>query len=175
MLPIIALLVFTLSAAIARPLTVLVHELGHALPALLFTAEPVNVFVGSYGNVKESKIVRRGRLSVYHRNLPIFWKTGLCAHAPVGARWKDALIILGGPLASAALAVPGAILLFDPDMYATVRMMAFVIGGSAAFDFAFNIVPDVEPVPLHGGKTIYNDGYQLWQLFRGKGRNRKNS
>ena len=47
-----------------RSITTFFHEMGHAIPALLFTQkEKVNVFVGTYGDISNSLQLNFGRLS----------------------------------------------------------------------------------------------------------------
>ena len=36
--------------AFIRPLTIILNELGHGIPSLLFTKGEVKIFIGSYGN-----------------------------------------------------------------------------------------------------------------------------
>ena len=36
--------------------TTFFHEMGHAIPALIFTKKPVSVYVGSYGDISLSLI-----------------------------------------------------------------------------------------------------------------------
>lgn len=37
-----------------RGLIIILHELGHALPAILLTKEKVSIYIGSYGDQKKS-------------------------------------------------------------------------------------------------------------------------
>jgi len=57
------LLIF-LAIILSRPITTFVHELGHAIPSLLFTKGPVVIYVGSYGDISNSTTTTFGRLSI---------------------------------------------------------------------------------------------------------------
>ena len=48
-----------------RVITTFLHEMGHAIPALLFSEEEVTVFVGSYGDKAASYGTKLGRLQLW--------------------------------------------------------------------------------------------------------------
>ena len=54
-----------LLVVLLRSLTTFFHEMGHAVPALLFTREKVEVFVGSYGDLHNALQLQLGRLKLY--------------------------------------------------------------------------------------------------------------
>jgi len=58
----IILLSLILLVLLTRPLTVIFHELGHAIPAILLTKEKVTVYIGSYGDPKKSLRIKIGLL-----------------------------------------------------------------------------------------------------------------
>jgi len=72
---IIALL---LLVVITRPFTVLLHELGHAIPGMIFSKKNVAVYVGSYGNKEQSFKIQIGTLEIWIRYNPIKWSGGIC-------------------------------------------------------------------------------------------------
>jgi hypothetical protein len=63
---------------ITRPFTVLLHELGHAITLMLLTKKGASVYVGSYGNQKQSFKIKLGSLDIWFRYNPIKWSGGLC-------------------------------------------------------------------------------------------------
>ncbi len=46
------------------PITVLLHELGHAIPALILTRQKVSIYIGSYGDPDKSLHFRIGLLEL---------------------------------------------------------------------------------------------------------------
>jgi len=72
------LVVITLS--VLRPLTTFIHEMGHAIPSLLYTKGIVTIYVGSYGDPDKSIHFTVGRLKVYFKYNPLLWDSGLCGY-----------------------------------------------------------------------------------------------
>ena len=50
-----------------RIFTTLIHELGHAIPSLIFTTQEVAIHVGSYGDDKNSFEIDLGRLKAFFK------------------------------------------------------------------------------------------------------------
>jgi len=150
----------------ARSVTTLFHELGHAIPALLFTRQPVVVHVGSYGDIRHSLRLPLGRLTLYLKFNFLDWKLGLCQHEGDISYLQLFIIILGGPLIS--LLIAGAMLygLFQDTIEDTIRVGMGLFLLSSTWDFLANIVPVSRPLKLHDGGQAYNDGYQLMRLLR---------
>src|ERR1700733_4247692 len=51
---------------ISNFITILIHELGHAIPALLFTQKPVTIYAGTFGDDTSQKF-KFGRLTIFVR------------------------------------------------------------------------------------------------------------
>lgn len=149
-----------------RSTTTLFHELGHALPALVFTSDKVVVLVGSYGATDNSLHCRLGRLEIFLKFNFLRWNLGLCSHQGTAGLWSNFLILLGGPIASLIVAIP-LLWLFNRaglDDYSRFFIAVFLI--SAVWDFLSNIIPIKVPVLINNGQATYNDGYQILLLFR---------
>ncbi|MFI5140640.1 MAG: hypothetical protein ACHQIM_22675, partial [Sphingobacteriales bacterium] len=116
--PVVILPLFLLILIAARLLTILFHELGHAIPATLFTKEKVTVFLGSYGDIQNSKCISFGkRLIIYFRVNPFKWKAGMVKHNPIGlSTIKEFLILLLGPLCSLLLASTAIYIVYSFDL-----------------------------------------------------------
>lgn len=156
---IIANILFLL--VITHPVTVLLHELGHAVPALVFTRHPVTVYVGSYGDPRNSLRVRLGRLTLRFR-YGWFWRAGLCkANLQNQPQWVKVLFLLGGPLMSSLVAALGVYLMFHYDVHGALKLYIVAFLAMAVFDLVINLLPLSAPVSSHSGKVVYNDGYQL--------------
>jgi tetratricopeptide (TPR) repeat protein len=161
------LLVLSLMFFITRPFTVLFHELGHAIPALIFTRQRVTIYLGSHGNPKNSFKITIGLLDVWMR-YSFLWKSGLCVPSEPIKGDKALIYIIGGPVASvmiAALAVYG---IFFFDLHGSLKLLSVFFLLFAAIDLYINLVPGSTPIILHNGKTAYNDGYAISQLLYAK-------
>lgn len=159
---------FFILALVIRAFGVLLHELGHALPALKFTKQEVTVFIGTYGDKKKSYRLTVGKLTIWFRYNPIFWQKGVCFHKIPPATNQHIIITLGGPVISLLLAAPSCYLAFFFDSHGALKLITFFFMISASIDFLFNIIPRRTPITLHDGRTIYNDGRNLAYLIRYK-------
>ncbi len=157
---IILLLIFS------RPITTFIHELGHAIPALLFTSHPVVIFVGSYGNETQSQYHQIGRLHIYFKYNVLNWQLGLCQHAPANKIYETLLIILGGPVASLLLGLICIYFLIEFKEQPWIAFSIALLLVSGISDFLVNIIPDDKPLPMENGAVVYNDGAQFKQLLK---------
>jgi len=150
----------------ARSVTTLFHELGHAIPALLFSSQPVVVHVGSYGDISHSLRLPLGRLTVYLKFNILDWQLGLCRHEGDINYLHWFIIILGGPLIS--LIIAGFMLygLFQEAVPDGTKVVMGLFLLSSTWDFFINIIPSSQPMKLHDGDMIHNDGYQLQRLLK---------
>ncbi len=150
----------------SRLITTFFHELGHAIPALLFSDGDVEMYVGSYGNPKNTWSVKIGRLNL-HTSFNIWeLQLGLCAHRASQSTFNTLIIILGGPLMSLILALILLYGLASPQYDDGVKFVMAIFMLSSFFDFIVNIVPREIPIRLHDGSMIYNDGKQFIELFK---------
>lgn len=156
-----------LFAIILRPLTTLIHELGHAIPALIYTDKKVTLYLGSYGNPDKSFKVVMGRLELFFSKRLINWKIGLCVMEEQElAINKQIIFVLMGPLASLLLALIVTYLILFVDFSDPVLIILIFFNISTYYDFYINIVPMNKPIKLHNGSTVYNDGMQLRELLK---------
>ncbi|WP_025740520.1 tetratricopeptide repeat protein [Aquimarina pacifica] len=160
-------LLFIATLAVLRPFTIFLHEMGHAIPTLLYTKEGVTIYIGSYGDPKKSLHFRIGRLEIFFKYNPLLWDYGLCVREQVDISInKGILIILMGPLFSLII---GSFCLYiglfgsDSDSITFISMMIAI---SSLLDFYHNIVPDSEPITLYSGKQVHNDGQQIKTLLK---------
>ena len=104
------LLAWCLAVLLAGPVVLLVHELGHAVAALLLTRGPVVVQTGRRAFLTP----RLGRLTLALG--PGGLQAGACWHLAPESRAAEAAIAAAGPLASllTATAAGTACLVLDP-------------------------------------------------------------
>ncbi len=133
---------FYLLLIILRPLTVLLHELGHGIPALLFTNQKVILYIGSYGDTKKGFHLSFGRLEIFFKYNPILWKLGLCVPSyEEFSLTKNMIIVLGGPLISLILGSISIYYSFWGNIDHTIALILFAVAISTLFDFLSNIIP----------------------------------
>ncbi|MBT8234206.1 MAG: hypothetical protein KJN84_16355, partial [Bacteroidia bacterium] len=149
-----------------RSVTTFVHEMGHAIPALLFTKDDVIVCLGSYADVSGSKAIKIGRLIIYFRLNVFGWKIGLCSHKPINNYLHEMIVILGGPFASLCLAIVTLILVLGNNLNDGLMSLATLFILSTGFDFFTNIIPTNNALYLFNGNITYNDGQQFVNLWR---------
>jgi len=155
-----------LALILSRPFTTLVHELGHALPSLLFTKSQVSIYIGSYGNLEKSFKFRLGRLKIFFTPKLFHLGQGLCSHKQTRTIGQSIIIVLGGPVFSLLLGLFFSwMILFYKDQ----QVIAFVLGiflTSGIFDFIANIIPNSDPLIMHDGRVTHNDGFQFQRLLQ---------
>ncbi len=151
---------------VIRPFTVLFHELGHAIPALLITKEKVTIYLGSYGDPNRSLNFNIGRLEIWLKYNPFNWRMGLCIPSSKAMSFNQRIIfILAGPFASFIIASIAIYLTFTFDLHGSLKIILTIFLGSAIFDLYANLKPSSEPIALYDGTVGHNDGYCLKQLF----------
>jgi len=165
-------LVFLVSAFIlfwfvARPLTVAFHEFGHAIPALILTKQRVSIYIGSYGNPKNSYYFKIARLEVWFRFNLFKQQLGLCTSSINSDNtFKKFITLICGPCASLIIATISSYFVFYFDMHGFLKLIVLIFLLSAILDLFLNLIPNSTPIILHNGKKTYNDGQQLKLLFR---------
>ncbi len=149
--------------------TTLFHELGHAIPALMFTNKKVEVYIGSYGDSEKTIQLEFGRLKIYLNWNIITWQLGMCRHEQIAANlWKETIILLGGPIASLLISIPLLLTLKHIESNSTLQLVSIIFIAAAAFDFFTNMIPSSKPIEIHNGKKTYCDGYALYQIYKRK-------
>lgn len=150
----------------ARSITTFFHELGHAIPSLLFTNDRVDVYVGSYGDISKSWQLDIGRLRFYLTYKVWGWDLGMCVSKGAEYYVQQMIIVLAGPfmsLASAAILLYALIALDSAPLWKGLFLIFFL---STIWDFFVNIIPSKNPIQLHDGTITYNDGAQIVRLWQ---------
>lgn len=159
--------IFLSSLLLTRLLTTILHELGHAIPALILSKGNVEVYIGSYGNTEKSWKIKVGQLIIYFRYNPFLSRAGLCRVTDEDmAVWKKLVYVLGGPLLSLIVALVLGSLVKWGDYDGIYKMIFMILGVSCFYDFMVNIVPNDRKIVLHNGKTTKNDGSLIKDLLK---------
>src|SRR5690606_11654786 len=115
-------LLLLLIFAVCRMLTVLFHELGHALLALAMGSQKVVVYVGSFGDPNKSLTFNIGRLHFYLKYNPLLWNQGLCVPNSEGMTVSQQILFtFSGPVMSLILGTACFIAAFVSTLHADIR------------------------------------------------------
>lgn len=156
-----------LTAVLCWPLTVLVHELGHAIPAIILTRQKATIYIGSFGDPRKSLKINLGLLVIYFRYNLFQWQRGLMVPSATDVSTnKQITYVLFGPLASLVVAISFCYLTFTYDSHGFLKLYFIVFFGCAVFDLFWNLIPNPTPILLYDGSITYNDGYTLRELLR---------
>lgn len=148
----------------------IIHEFGHAIPALILTKEKVKITLGKLGkNNKERGEISLSRLDINLQGLnPLigftYWNSSKLK------KIQSITILAGGPIISLFL---GIVLLFisknigDKLLMETfiLKEIIIVARNVALSSFVFTAIPIIYPKgPGHVGKL--SDGYQIVKIMR---------
>ncbi|NMH28862.1 tetratricopeptide repeat protein [Flavobacterium silvaticum] len=149
-----------------RYLVVFIHELGHAVPALLLTRQKVTVYLGSYGNTEASRKISIGNIDFWF-NYKTIWKKGLCSPTATGIPIRHILIYtLGGPLSvffSGVFLLSACIVWNWGDTATLITVIFFIM---AVFDGLYNLIPNSNKIQLANGSYVHNDGTNVRACIR---------
>lgn len=150
----------------ARMIVVILHELGHAIPAQLLTKQKVTVYIGSYGDPKKSIHFKIGLLEFWFSYNIFSLNTGLCLLSAENVSInKQIIYTILGPLTSiffASIYLYFSIVYEFGDYYVYFGLIFFLI---STIDLK-NLIPNKNPIKLHDETITYNDGNTLCRLFR---------
>lgn len=148
-------------------LITIIHEMGHAILASLFTKKEVKVFFGSYGDVENSIYFKIGRMHFYLIKDIRKWKGGLCMNEGGMSFYQNALQILAGTVLPVLTGIILVIISNESLNYYFYWFPIFFLAISL-FSLISNLYPNKKAVKRKNGTYNPNDGYLLKQLFRYK-------
>lgn len=150
-----------------NPIITLIHELGHAIPALLFTKNnTVEIFVNSYSYENQTIKFKIGRLQFYVKyNYNILKTRGLCRlQEPLPNFNKNLIFIIGGPLINLITAIIifcFVYFIIENKIFIFIVVAFIYISISVFF---INLIP--RKFISKDGKTHKTDGKRLLELFK---------
>jgi tetratricopeptide (TPR) repeat protein len=148
-------------------MVVILHELGHAIPAIILTKQKVSIYIGSYGNPKRSINFKIGLLDVWLSYEMLSWKNGLCVPSAENISINRQIIyVLTGPICSSIVSTLYLYLAFLKDFSDPYLLFAVIFFIISILDLLGNLIPSKKPIELFEGKVTYNDGYALFKLFK---------
>lgn len=150
--------ILTLIFYIASLIVTTIHELGHAVAALLLYKEKVTVYLGC-NNDTEGKRIQVGRLVIYFNTTTSSWFTGSCSvddGAPFSIN-RLMLFHLGGPLASLTVLLLCSMLLFFKILPAFIILPCFILAFFLFTDVTTSITWNKDDGNyMTDGRTIYD-------------------
>jgi tetratricopeptide (TPR) repeat protein len=151
---------------IMRPITAIVHELGHGITTLLVTNGKATLYIGSYGDPNKSIVLKLGRLNIFFKYNPLRWNYGMCVPQSQSVSINRQLLIsLFGPLSSILLGAVFLAIAFGTPIHDSTKVLAIFFAASALLDLWIDLVPRNNPIELFDGSIIYNDGHRLKELI----------
>ena len=163
--PLIPLVVFALVFS-ARALAVLIHELGHAIPLLIFSREKVTVHIGSYGDRRGTLHLNLRLFEMWVQYNPLLWRAGLCAGNFNKLSINQRIVCIAlGPTASILVAITALILIVTFSMPAWLKVFLPFFMISAIIDLYFNLAVTSRFVHLDDGSSTFNDAAELKRLL----------
>lgn len=148
---------------------VLLHELGHAIPILIWSEKKVIVFIGSFGARSRSLRLPFGRLELFIKYNPLLWMRGMCQPGEHLSVKKTIFYTAMGPLVSLAIAVSCFVLLKNIDFGAgqmVILVTIMTIGGMCTLGSA---IPRNRLFVTHDGMPMGNDASQIVRLWKMRG------
>lgn len=167
--------IFIILFSIVKYLTVILHELGHGITALIWVRSPITIFIGTHGNRKYSLSFMIKRIKFYVCLGPFGLLKGLTVFdmgndLPFFDTKKISdqnkfWIVLAGPLTTLSLLIiaVGVFYIFDSD---PVKFISALLFCSFMMDFLYSVIPRKKKIRTGMGVSIYNDGYQLMLLIK---------
>ena len=144
----------------------ILHELGHAIPAIILSKEKVSIYIGSYGNIDKSINIKIGLLDVWLSYKILSWKNGLCIPSAKNISTNRQIIyILAGPICSFFFATMFIFFAYSQELSDSYLLFSVVFFVMAIFDLFGNLTPNSKPIKLFDGRVTYNDGYNIIKTF----------
>jgi tetratricopeptide (TPR) repeat protein len=149
-----------------RPLSTLIHELGHAAAVKRLARRPAEVVVGASSPSLKGRL---GQISISFSPVPVLGSqvAGICRYRPDGVDWRTrAWISLAGPAAK-VLELLVVLALLPVWSHAGVIVRDVCAVGAAML--ALNVVTNLMPTPLvrdkQGRVVLGRDGWNAREAF----------
>lgn len=155
---------FLLIFLLGIPLSVLLHEVGHALGVILFTKKEAHVYLGP-ANDKNNENFRIGRIHFH-----IIWAhSGFCFVKNEGdlSRFSNIMYSAGGPIVSLLLVVISHLVTINPTNFSINNFFTGLFYANLAM-FIFTILPIAYPNWLKPYVGRYSDGYHIIKAIKAK-------
>jgi len=167
----LSIIALILLLGVAFFVTITVHELGHAIPALLMTRDEVTIFIGSFGDPYDSFHLKIGRIDFYCKYNLLLWYKGCCLCSDDYLSINQRIgFVAGGPIASILETILTWLLISNLQQEDFLRILfgsIFVISLGAT---TYSVIPNPVPRYTPSGYAVYSDTYEIFRLLRMKHR-----
>jgi len=162
-IPLALLIALTFFIAVA------IHELGHAIPALLMTRQEVTIYIGSIGSPYKSFHVSFGRLTLFCKYNPLLWYKGCCLASDYDLSIDQKIVfVAGGPVASLLGTLGSWLLLSAMEQVGVLRVISGSVFVISLLITLSTIIPNSRVRYTSGGHPVYNDANYIYRLIRMK-------
>ena len=145
------------------PILTLIHELGHAIPALIFTNEEVTVNIGNSNLNKQIKLSRL-LIKINGYNSLVDVSYGYINLTPLDNKLKVVFMTLGGPLTTLIISILLYIYLINSSLPYVLMLSFNGLFLFSAFEFLITILPIKYSYRPYVGCT--SDGYKILQYLK---------
>ena len=162
-------IIYSLVYIVFMPVLSFIHELGHAIPALIFTKDEVSVSVGNSNLIKRVKL-NRLVINIYgYRSIMdvsfayVNWK-------PLESKFKSIIMIAGGPIASLCTSI---VFYFTLETIQLSYLMVKIFNGIMLFSMG-QFISTALPMKYSDNspyKGFTSDGYKIVQWLKLKNTN----
>lgn len=154
---------------IIQGLILILHELGHAIPAIILTKQKVTIYIGSFGNPKKSINFNIGLLDIWLSYELLSWRSGLCIPSAENISINNNIIyVILGPVCPAIFATIFLFYSFLNELNDNYLFFSVIFFVASILGLIKNLIPNPNPIELYDGTKTYNDGSTLVQLFKFK-------
>lgn len=146
---------------------VIIHELGHAIPALIITKNSTKILIGSFDDDTKSFKINLGLLKIWFKRNPLLWGRGACIYNASGVSLnKQILITAGGPFASLLAASAAIIVFLASGEHQQLKAITVPFLFFAVSFFTLSAFPIDKSFLSKKGAILFNDGYKIRAMAR---------
>ncbi|WP_343337391.1 hypothetical protein TPELB_24180 [Terrisporobacter petrolearius] len=156
-------IIYALVFIVFMPILTIIHEIGHAIPALIFTNGEVSVNIGNYNLIKKIKINRLTiNINGYKSLVDISY--GYIKCTDIDSKLKSILVFAGGPVSSLFISLLSFLYLKNTNLLYIPMIIFNAISMFSFVQFMSTILPIKYKTRPYNGFT--SDGYKILQLLK---------
>jgi len=147
---------------IGLPISVLLHEVGHAIGGTVFSKEKTHVYLGPFNDDNKENF-RIGRLH-FHIKWAYF---GFCAveNRKYFSKFNNVMFLAGGPVVSLVVSVAAFLVSSDLTHDGAKTFLQGIFYANLSL-FIFTSIPVIYPNWLKPYAGRPSDGYQILSVFK---------
>lgn len=159
------ILILNILLLVISQLATITHELGHALPALIFTKDNVKITLGKRN--KKTKQFNLGKINIEFMGFSPFTGFIYCNSNKLN-KIQNIIISIGGPVVSLIIGI--ILLIISRNIsYSFLKQSAVFSAYYHIYQFIITIIPIVYPRWWYGYSGCPSDGYRILKLIKLEG------